>query len=89
MMVARVIGRAVASIKHKSLCATKLALVQPLNSMTQEPLLVPDRLGASVGDLVIITSDGKGAREFLQNDTTPVRWTLVGIVDNEGAACFG
>ena len=38
-----------------------------------------DFLGAGRGETVVITNDGRAARELLKNDTTPVRWTTVGI----------
>ena len=82
MLLARVAGHATATVKHRSLSGTKLLLVQPLRSLTLEPLLALDRLGAAPGDLVVITSDGQAAREYLQDPTSPARWSIVGIVDN-------
>jgi ethanolamine utilization protein EutN len=46
-----------------------------------DPQLAVDRLGAACGDTVIITSDGKYVREILTSDTTPVRWSILGIQD--------
>jgi ethanolamine utilization protein EutN len=83
VLLARVVGHATSSIKHRSLTGTKLLLVQPLRSLTKEPVLVLDRLGAASGDLVTITSDGKAAREYTQDETSPARWSVTGIVDNE------
>jgi hypothetical protein len=31
--------------------------------------------------MVVITSDGIGARELLHSNTTPVRWSVLGIRD--------
>ena len=45
------------------------------------PQLVLDHLGAGRGDTVIISSDGKSARELVGTDQTPVRWTIMGIID--------
>ena len=58
MLLARVHGHATSTMKHASLRGAKLLLVQPLRSLTLEPVLALDRLGAGRGDLVIITSDG-------------------------------
>ncbi len=33
------------------------------------------------GETVMITSDGRFAREWLNADATPVRWTVIGIKD--------
>ncbi len=83
MLLARVQGSATATIRHPSLEGVKLLVVQPLRSMTEEALLVLDRLGAATGDKVVISSDGKSAREYVQDDTSPVRWSVVGIVGND------
>jgi ethanolamine utilization protein EutN len=76
-------GRATSTVKHRSLQGVKMLLVQPVRSLTREPLLALDRLGAGSGDLVLITSDGKGAREFVGDETSPARWTVIGIIDDE------
>jgi len=46
-----------------------------------DPLIVVDTCGAGKGCEVIITSDGRTAREVLKTDITPVRWTVIGIND--------
>ena len=46
-----------------------------------EPVLAVDALGAGSGEHVILTSDGKGTRALLGSDTTPVRWSVIGLVD--------
>ena len=82
MLLARVHGHATSTMKQASLRGAKLLLVQPLRSLTLEPVLALDRLGAGRWDLVIITSDGIFAREALGDPTSPARWSVVGIVDN-------
>jgi len=85
MQLALVIGTATATMKHPSLTGRKLLLVQPCltdgRTPDGEPLLAVDGVGAGCGEKVIITSDGRGAREMLQSDVTPVRWTIIGIRD--------
>lgn len=85
MQLGLVIGRATATIKDPSLVGQKLLLVQPQMSDGRRPdgppLLIVDRLGAGVGETVMITSDGKAAREVLKASKTPVRWTTAGIRD--------
>jgi hypothetical protein len=34
-----------------------------------------------VGETVMLTSDGRFAREWLRIDATPARWTVIGIED--------
>lgn len=84
MQRARVIGQAVATVKHPSMPGHKLLLAQPLgvDSRPDEfPILIVDSFGAGIGSVVIITSDGKFAREITGSNTTPVRYTTVGIED--------
>ena len=85
MQLALVIGKAHATVKHESLTGQKLLFVQPLDVSGSHPdgfpLLVVDTLGAGTGEKVMITSDGRGARELLQDEHSPVRWTTLGIRD--------
>lgn len=85
MQLALVVGRATATVRHKSLSRQKLLLVQPLAadgaSPDGFPLLAIDSVGAGANETVMITSDGRGAREMLGDDSSPVRWSIVGIRD--------
>jgi ethanolamine utilization protein EutN len=85
MQTAQVIGSATTTVRHPSLAGCKLLVVQPLAadgaSPDGEPQLAVDQLGAGVGDAVIITSDGKHVRQMLASETTPVRWSVIGIKD--------
>jgi len=84
MLLAMVEGSAVATIKHRSMTGWKLLLVQPLDMEGRcdgDPLLAIDMLGASTGMKVVISNDGKGAREMVGDNTSPVRWSVIGIVD--------
>jgi len=83
MQLARILGNAVATVKHATMNGCRLLVAQPVavdgRSPDGEPLLVVDFLGAARGDMVVITNDGRAAREMLKQETTPVRWTTVGI----------
>jgi ethanolamine utilization protein EutN len=84
MQLAKVIGRATSTIKHPTMQGWRLLLTQPLGANGQAdgaPQLVIDNQGAGRGDTVIISSDGKSAREMVGTDVTCVRWTIMGIVD--------
>lgn len=85
MLLATVVGTATATVKHASLHGWRLLVTQPLLSdgarPDGHPLLAIDNLGAGVGDRVLLTSDGRGTREMVGSDTTPVRWSVMGIVD--------
>ena len=39
------------------------------------------RWAPAAAQRVMLSSDGKGTRELLNSDTTPVRWSVMGIED--------
>ncbi|HEY4311693.1 MAG TPA: EutN/CcmL family microcompartment protein [Pirellulales bacterium] len=86
MQLGLVVGTATATRKHASLSGVKLLVVQALladgKQPDGEPVLVADQLGAGTGETVMITSDGKFTREMLKDDSTPVRWCVIGIPNN-------
>ena len=83
---ARVIGYATSVVKHESLVGQKMLIAQPVTTDGKpegDPSIVYDKLGAGVGDLVLITSDGSYTRsEIIGTKLTPARWAVVGIVDS-------
>jgi microcompartment protein CcmK/EutM len=83
MQIGRVIGHAVSTVKHPSLTGWKLLLVQPLHGEAPDgdPILAIDAAGAGSNELVMITSDGASARNLVKDRKSPVRWSVIGIVD--------
>lgn len=85
MQLARIIGTATATVKHPSLGGARLLVVQPLLSDRTrpdgDPQLAIDTIAAGVGDVVVITSDGRLLRDVLGSDTTPARWSTIALVD--------
>jgi ethanolamine utilization protein EutN len=84
MQLGRVIGQATSTVKHESLVGWRLVIVQPLNAAKlpeADPIVAIDKFGGAVGQMVVVNSDGKGAREYIGNQKSPVRWYVVGIVD--------
>ena len=84
MQLGTVIGHATATVKHPSMKGWRMLIVQPLNAK-REPeadcIIAVDKLGAGLGELVVLNSDGKGARELIGDEKSPVRWFTIGIVD--------
>ncbi len=89
MQVALVCGHAHATVKHPTLGGCKLLLTQPLladgSKPDGAPVLVVDRMGAGPGDRVMITSDGAAIREIFGKENSPIRWAVLGIVDEAQA----
>ena len=83
MQTARVVGTTYASVKHESVSGQKILVVQPYFAGGKQadgyPLMAIAGVGAGRRDNVIITSDGLHARELLNADATPVRWTIIAI----------
>ena len=85
MLLGRVIGHATATVKHPSLIGLRMPLVQVLDSNRKpegDVLVAVDRYGAGQGQLVILNSDGRGAREYVGNEKSPARWYVIGIADS-------
>ena len=84
MLQGVVIGHATATIKHPSLTGWRLAIVQQVGP-TREPegdaMVAVDKLGCRPGDLVVLNGDGKAARELIGDEKSPVRYFVIGIVD--------
>lgn len=84
MELARVQGSATATMRHPSLKGERLVLCRFLDAAqkpTGEPVLAVDRHGVGLNDLVMLSSDGKRVREILEDNTSPVRWFTLGLVD--------
>ena len=84
MMLARVVGEVVATIKHDHLAGQKLLLVQrvtPDGQATGRVAIAVDRAQAGPGDHVLVLDEGNGAAQVLQRGRGAVRTVIVGIVD--------
>ncbi len=85
MQVGLVVGTTRATVKHPSMQGWKLLIVQPYGvdgtTPDGEPVIAVDALGAGRGERVLLSSDGRGTRTLLRSDTTPVRWSVIGIQD--------
>ena len=84
MKLCRVIGLVVSTIKHESYDGRTLLVVQPLDEVRKPvgtSFLAIDRVQAGPGDIVLVNSEGSGARQILGEDHVPIRSLIVGIVD--------
>jgi ethanolamine utilization protein EutN len=84
MQLGTVVGHAISTVKHPTLTGWRLLVVQLLTADEKpdgEPLLAIDKLGVAVGDRVILSNDGSGAREMVGARNSPVRWFVMGLRD--------
>jgi microcompartment protein CcmK/EutM len=86
MQLGVVLGTATSTVKHPSMDGWKLLVVQFYAadgaSPDGDPVIAIDTLGAGRGQRVVLSSDGKGTRELVRSETTPVRWSVMGIQDS-------
>jgi len=84
MMLARVVGEVVATIKHDHLAGQKLLLVQPVTpagAPTGRVAIAVDCAQAGPGDHVLVMDEGNGAAQVLRRGRGAVRTVIVGVVD--------
>jgi len=84
MRTAMIRGYATSTVKHPSLEGWRLLLAEP-DSSDLAPQIVLDNLGAGIGQKVMISSDGSEARRMVGSERSPARWSVLGIIDPEGA----
>ena len=85
MIIAKVIGTVVSTIKHPAYHGYKLQLVQPLHLAGQSPdssFLALDTVHAGIGDTVLVMREGNGAREITQIKDAPIISMIVGVLDS-------
>lgn len=84
MIIAKVAGAAVSSLKLDGLQASKLLVVRQSDAKGEAAgpaFLAVDLVGAGEGELVIV-SQGSSARVAMGNDRSPADAAIVGILDS-------
>ncbi len=84
MYLARIDGTLTATIKHDTLGGLRFLIAQRLEgdgSDSGEPQVLVDMIGATVGSIVMVTTDNEAVRKASKN-TSPVRLAVMGIVDS-------
>ena len=84
MILGRVCGSIVSTIRHPSMDNRRLLVIDRLDSRgepTAGYVIAVDMVGAGYGETVIVLDEGNGARQILDYPRAPVRSVVVGIVD--------
>jgi len=85
MLIARVVGSAVSTIKADKLSGSKLLIVQEATAKNQlldrEPFVAVDTVGAGRGELVLVAM-GSAARQTFRTDGAATDAAIVGILDS-------
>lgn len=93
MLIAKVIGTTIATIKDEKLVGRKLLILRQTDehgAPTGKPYVAVDSLDAGVGDLVL-TCSGSSARQTNITKDTPVDAVIMAVIDSlevEGKTAF-
>ncbi|MBP1655543.1 MAG: ethanolamine utilization protein EutN [Bacteroidetes bacterium] len=86
MILCRVVGSIVSTIKHDSYKNTKLLIVRPITPegvLKSGTMVAVDTVGAGEGNTVLVASEGRAAMEIMGFAARqPLRSVVVGIVDH-------
>ena len=86
MILCRVIGNAVSTVKHPVYVGKSIMVLQPVKTDTHSKngreFLAIDSVLAGPGDLVMAAREGNTARQILGTDNDPLHAVIVGIVDH-------
>ncbi|MEN6482896.1 MAG: EutN/CcmL family microcompartment protein [Anaerolineaceae bacterium] len=83
MLIAKVVGTTVATIKDEKLQGRKLLILRQtdeVGNVTGKPYVAIDTLDAGIGDLVL-TAAGSSARQTTVTKDTPVDAVIMAIID--------
>lgn len=85
MILCRVVGNCVATVRHPAYDGRSLLVLQPVDVDGRTPLgdefLAVDAAQAGPGDLVLAAREGNTARQILGAGDEPLHSVIVGIVD--------
>jgi ethanolamine utilization protein EutN len=85
MILCRVVGSIVSTMKHDSYHSKRILLVRPVTpdgTLKTGTMVAVDTVGAGVGNTVLVASEGRAAMEILGFPVRqPLRSVVVGIVD--------
>ena len=84
MIIARVLGSIVSTVKHPDYRATKLMVVQPLDPWGAPggtSCLAVDSVGAGPGETVLIVRNGAAAAGVVGIELPPIRSVIVGVIN--------
>ncbi len=85
MILGRVIGNVVSTIKLDIYRGYKIVVVRPVNPQGEpsgKTVLAIDTVQAGIGDTVLVIDEGNSARVIINDAMAPVRCVVAGIVDD-------
>jgi microcompartment protein CcmK/EutM len=85
MILGKVIGNVVSTVKAKGYGSQKILIIQPIDPLGNpkgKSFLAVDAVQAGVGDMVIIIEEGNSARAVIKEpESFTIKTVVAGIVD--------
>ena len=84
MILGRVKGQVVATIKHEAYANRRLLMLDRIDPQGNDLggyLVAIDTVGARDGQIVLVIDEGNSARQIVDSPTAPIRSVIIGIVD--------
>jgi microcompartment protein CcmK/EutM len=84
MILGKVVGTVVATVKLSIYSGYKILIVQPVDpegNPSGKTVLAIDTVQAGTGDTVLVIDEGNSARLIIDDPMAPVRSVVAGIVD--------
>ncbi len=85
MILCRVVGNAVSTVKHRAYEGRSVLVCRPVQPDGHSPcgpeFLSVDSVQAGPGDLVLVAREGNTARQILGTEADPLHSVILGIVD--------
>jgi ethanolamine utilization protein EutN len=85
MILGRVKGEVVATIKHPAYVSRRMLLLDRVAPDGEELggyLVAIDAVDAGVGQTVLVIDEGNSARQVVHDPQAPIRSVIIGIVDD-------
>ncbi len=85
MLLAKVRGTVVATIKHAGYANRRMLLLDRIDAAGQARggyLVAVDAVDAVAGQIVLVVDEGNSARQIVADDQAPIRSVIIGIVDD-------
>jgi microcompartment protein CcmK/EutM len=86
LILGRVIGRVVSTLKHSDYMGSKILLVRPIGLDGEfkvgSVIVAIDSALAGPGDTVLVNQEGKAARKIMGRKSAPARSVIVAVVDH-------
>ena len=85
MILAQVVGTVVSTVAVEVLAGQTLLMVRPVNpdgTPTGKARIALDRVGAGVGDRVLVIDEGNSGRQITGIADAPIKTLVVGFVDS-------